>query len=73
MNIITVKKYFWSQRRIGAAATAALLVYFIVHTFGAQLGISDGVAKNTMYIIVLSTTVSAFVTGYVQRKFHLRK
>ena len=70
--MIELKDHFPHQRRLMAAASAAVLVYVIVNLLGKFIGISEGVEKNTLYLIILSTTVSAYATKYVLLKFKLR-
>lgn len=66
--MVKMKYYFKGQRRVFAAIVAAILVYLIVNFFGAKFGISEGIERTMIYVIVLSTTVSAFVTKWVGLK-----
>jgi len=72
MNKITIQKYFTGQRRLIAAMVSVLIVYLIVQSFGAKLGISDGIDKNIIYIMGLTAIVSAFTTNYIYKKFHVK-
>lgn len=72
MDIITIKKHFTGQRRLIAAIVSVLIVYLIVQSFGAKLGISDGIDKDVIYIMALTAIVSAFTTKYVHQKFHVK-